>query len=80
MTKQEREKARLVKELLDAIENRNLAVFAGAGLSIPAGYVNWKQLLQPIADELDLDINREENNLVQLAQYHCNVNQSNRGK
>ncbi|HHP0509963.1 TPA: SIR2 family protein [Vibrio harveyi] len=80
MTKKEREKARLVKELLDAIENRNLAVFAGAGLSIPAGYVNWKQLLQPIADELDLDINREENNLVQLAQYHCNVNQSNRGK
>lgn len=80
MTKKEREKARLVTELLDAIENRNLAVFAGAGLSIPAGYVNWKQLLQPIADELDLDINREENNLVQLAQYHCNVNQSNRGK
>ncbi|MCG9660778.1 SIR2 family protein [Vibrio mediterranei] len=80
MTKKEREKARLVKELLDAIENKNLAVFAGAGLSIPAGYVNWKQLLQPIADELDLDINREENNLVQLAQYHCNVNQSNRGK
>ncbi|EJG1086352.1 SIR2 family protein [Vibrio parahaemolyticus] len=80
MTKKEREKARLVKELLDAIENRNLAVFAGAGLSMPAGYVNWKQLLQPIADELDLDINREENNLVQLAQYHCNVNQSNRGK
>lgn len=80
MTKKERDKARLVKELIDAIENRNLAVFAGAGLSIPAGYVNWKQLLQPIADELDLDINREENNLVQLAQYHCNMNQSNRGK
>ena len=70
----------MIKDLLEAIESRNLAIFAGAGLSIPAGYVNWQQLLQPIADELDLDINKEANNLVQLAQYHCNVNQSNRGK
>lgn len=80
LSKKEREKGRLIKELLDAIENRNLAIFAGAGLSIPAGYVNWQQLLKPIADELDLDIEKEANNLVQLAQYHCNVNQSNRGK
>ena len=80
MTKKERDKARLINEILDAIDSRNLAIFAGAGLSIPAGYVNWKQLLQPIADELDLDIEKEESNLVQLAQYHCNVNQSNRGK
>jgi hypothetical protein len=80
LTKKEKDKARLIKELLDAIDNKNLAVFAGAGLSIPAGYVNWKQLLRPIAEELDLDIDKEESNLVQLAQYHCNVNQSNRGK
>lgn len=80
MTRKERDKQRLIKELLDSINNRNLAIFAGAGLSIPAGYVNWQQLLKPIADELDLDIEKEANNLVQLAQYHCNVNQSNRGK
>ena len=46
----------MIKDLLEAIESRNLAIFAGAGLSIPAGYVNWQQLLQPIADELDLDL------------------------
>lgn len=80
MTKKERDKNRLINELLSAIDNKNLAIFAGAGLSIPAGYVNWKELLQPIADELDLDIDKEESNLVQLAQYHCNVNQSNRGQ
>ncbi|WP_204375420.1 SIR2 family protein [Aeromonas veronii] len=80
MSKKYREQNRLIEELLEAMNNRNLAIFAGAGLSIPAGYVNWKQLLKPIADELDLDIEKEENNLVQLAQYHCNVNQSNRGK
>ncbi|MFV3351486.1 hypothetical protein [Aeromonas veronii] len=78
MSKKYREQNRLIEELLEAMNNRNLAIFAGAGLSIPAGYVNWKQLLKPIADELDLDIEKEENNLVQLAQYHCNVNQSNR--
>ena len=80
MAKKERDKARLIGELFDAIQNENLAIFAGAGLSIPAGYVDWKQLLQPIADELDLDIDKEQSNLVQLAQYHCNVNQANRGK
>lgn len=80
MTRKERDKTRLIGELFDAIQNRNLAIFAGAGLSIPAGYVDWKQLLTPIADELDLDIDKEQGNLVQLAQYHCNVNQSNRGK
>jgi hypothetical protein len=80
LTKKERDKTRLIGELFDAIQNRNLAIFAGAGLSIPAGYVDWKQLLTPIADELDLDIDKEQGNLVQLAQYHCNVNQSNRGK
>lgn len=80
MSRKEREKQRLIKELLDSIDNRNLAIFAGAGLSIPAGYVNWQQLLKPIADELDLDVEKEANNLVQLAQYHCNVNQANRGK
>jgi hypothetical protein len=44
----------LIGELFDAIQNRNLAIFAGAGLSIPAGYVDWKQLLTAITDKLGL--------------------------
>ncbi|PHR54535.1 MAG: hypothetical protein COA44_12960 [Arcobacter sp.] len=79
MDKKEREKNRLINNLVDALSENNLAIFAGAGLSIPAGFVNWSQLLKPIADELDLDITKE-NDLVTLAQYHCNMNQSNRGK
>ncbi|MGH8557994.1 MAG: hypothetical protein ACRESZ_11140 [Methylococcales bacterium] len=34
------------------IEGNNAAIFAGAGLSTPAGYANWKELLKPLADEI----------------------------
>ena len=45
---------RIVKEL----EENNFAIFAGAGLSAPAGYVNWKELLRPLSIELNLDIDK----------------------
>lgn len=49
----------------------NAALFVGAGLSRPAGYVDWKELLREIADDLDLEVDREYD-LIALAQYHCN--------
>jgi hypothetical protein len=52
-----------------AIKENNAAIFAGAGLSIPAGFVNWKNLLREIAAELNLDIDKE-NDLIAIAQYH----------
>jgi len=79
MTKKEKDKQRLIFELSKELEESNLAIFAGAGLSVQAGFVNWAELLKPIAEELDLDIYKETD-LVTLAQYHCNCNQSNRGK
>jgi NAD-dependent SIR2 family protein deacetylase len=57
----------------------NLAVFAGAGFSRAAGFVDWKSLLKPIADDLDLDVEKEWD-LVTLAQYHANTNAANRSK
>jgi hypothetical protein len=62
------------KELIED----NAAVFAGAGLSVSSGYVNWKELLRDIANELGLDIDRE-NDLVAIAQYHVNE-KKNRGQ
>jgi len=79
MSKNKKEKQRLINELTQELKENNLAIFAGAGLSIPAGYVNWSQLLKPIAEDLDLDIDKETD-LIALAQYHCNKNLSNRGK
>lgn len=35
------------------------AIFAGAGLSVESGYVNWSALLREIAHELGLDVDRE---------------------
>lgn len=58
---------RYVKE----IQNDNAAIFAGAGFSKSAGYVDWKNLLKCVADELGLDINKEFD-LVSLAQYCYN--------
>ena len=73
------QKNRIVNELIKDLSEENLAIFAGAGLSAPAGFVSWKELLKPIAEELELDVEREDD-LVALAQYHCNSNLANRGK
>ncbi|MFD1676307.1 SIR2 family protein [Alicyclobacillus fodiniaquatilis] len=67
------EKEVLIREFLKALHEDNAAIFAGAGLSIDSGYVDWKTLLAEIAEELHLDINKE-NDLISLSQYFCNNN------
>jgi NAD-dependent SIR2 family protein deacetylase len=57
----------------------NAAIFAGAGLSVPAGYVDWRALLRPLSKDLDLDIDLE-NDLVAVAQFHVNSRAQNRHK
>lgn len=51
--------SRFVDIFTKAIKENNAAIFAGAGLSIPAGFVNWKNLLKDIAKDLKLDIDKE---------------------
>src|SRR5260370_10924128 len=53
------------------ISDGTASVFAGAGLSVASGYVNWSELMRDIAAELGLDVDRETN-LVAIAQYHLN--------
>lgn len=66
-----------VRDFVKELREDNAAVFAGAGFSAPAGFVNWRGLLRPVADELNLDIEREHD-LVAIAQYHFNENGGNR--
>lgn len=66
-----------IKDFLKEIEENNAAIFAGAGLSAGSGHVDWKHLLKDFADELNLDIKKEDD-LVSLAQYHLNKNGNNR--
>lgn len=66
-----------IREYSKEVEGQNAAIFAGAGLSVSAGYVNWAELLREIADELNLSVDKEHD-LVSLAQYHINDRGSNR--
>lgn len=65
------EQKRFIRHYAKVIEDGDAALFAGAGLSRKAGYVDWRALLKDIADELRLDIQRE-NDLIAVAQYHVN--------
>ncbi|OIK11323.1 SIR2 family protein [Bacillus sp. MUM 13] len=60
-----------LRTYVKAIQDSNAAIFAGAGLSRPAGYVDWKELLREVAEDLQLDIDQEAD-LIALAQYHVN--------
>ena len=61
-----------VTKYVKSLKEGNAAIFAGAGLSVGAGYVNWKNLLKDLAEEIELDIDKEEHDLVGVAQYYCN--------
>src|ERR1700676_1583973 len=67
-----------VETFVKELEEENVAIFAGAGLSVGAGYVDWKKLLQPIAQDLELDID-QEHDLISMAQYHLNEKQNRSG-
>jgi hypothetical protein len=66
-----------VSKYLMELREDNAAVFLGAGLSKSAGFVDWIELLSPIAKQLGLDA-RRESDLVSVAQYHVNANAANR--
>ena len=62
---------KFLKEYIKAISEGYAAVFAGAGLSCASGYVNWKELLRPLAEEIELDVD-VEHDLISIAQYYRN--------
>jgi hypothetical protein len=74
-----RNKEAFFREIGKELEQDNVAIFAGSGLSAPAGFVSWGELLRPIAQDIGLDIDKEHD-LVTLAQYHLNENASNRNQ
>lgn len=68
-----------IREFTRGLRNRNAAVFAGAGLSLASGYVDWKGLLKDIIADLGLDPDNEAD-LVTIAQYHCNQAGGNKAR
>ena len=47
-------------------------------MSADAGFVDWKTLLSPFAQELGLNIDKESENLVRFAQFSLNHKLGNR--
>ncbi len=60
-----------IKNFVKDLREHNVAIFAGAGMSKGAGYVDWPTLLADIAHELGLSVDKEHD-LISLAQYHVN--------
>ncbi len=60
-----------IKDFVIDLSENNVAIFAGAGMSRAAGFVNWPELLREIADELGLSVDKEHD-LISIAQYHVN--------
>jgi hypothetical protein len=60
-----------VKVYSQALRDENAAVFAGAGLSIPTGLVDWTALMRDIAQDVGLNVD-SEHDLLSVAQFHVN--------
>lgn len=70
-----REISTFIDKYVKEIKDNNAAMFIGAGFSKSSGYVDWKNLLRNIAEDLELDIDKEYD-LVSLAQYFYNKNRN----
>jgi len=65
----------LIKEFSNAVIFKKASIFIGSGLSRPADYVGWKDILRECAQEIGLDVDKEERNLITLAEYYVKRNQ-----
>lgn len=68
-----------LREFTRELHNANAAVFAGAGLSMSSGCVDWGGLLKDVVRDLGLNPDKEHD-LVTLAQYHCNQAKGNKAR
>lgn len=58
-----------INDYVEALLGNRAAVFVGAGMSHSCGYCDWKGLMKPIAEELELDIESVAD-LTELAQWY----------
>lgn len=62
---------KFLKDYSSAVIQGHAAIFAGAGFSSSAGFVNWKGLVKDLASEIGLDVDKEYD-MVALSQYYDN--------
>ena len=56
-------------EISEQMKLGYFSVFAGAGLSVASGYVDWKRLLEPLCKQMRLNSDKD---LTEIAQYYKN--------
>ncbi len=64
-------KKRFIDNLINQLKLSNLSFFLGAGVSIGAGFPSWKELLEDIASEIDIDL-KNETDYYRIFQYCVN--------
>lgn len=72
------DKSYLLKEYTNRLRANKGALFVGAGISVGSGYVTWKELLREPANAIGLNVEKEESDLPQLAQYFINKSAGNK--
>lgn len=71
-------KEELIRNYAKAIREGNAAIFGGAGLSRPSGFVDWKGLLRPLASDIGLNVEKETD-LLSVAQFYKNQRRTRAG-
>lgn len=68
-------KSAFIKDVTAEIVAKRASLFLGAGVSRGSGFSDWKTLMKDIAEELELDIEKESD-LISIAQYYQNRTRS----
>lgn len=58
-----------IKEFVAQLKCEKAALFIGSGISRNAGYANWKDILRECAEEIELNVEKEED-LITLAEFY----------
>lgn len=59
-----------IKEYAEKLKSEKASLFIGSGISRKSGYANWKDILRDCAEEINLNVDEEENDLITLAEFY----------
>lgn len=62
-------KESFIKEFVKQLKCEKASLFIGSGISRKAGYANWQDILRECAEEIGLEVDKE-NDLITLAEYY----------
>ena len=67
------ERQDFVLEIANKCKDNEAALFLGAGMSSNAGLPSWKKLFEPLAKELNIELDNTDYQLYDIAQFYANI-------